>query len=124
MYILKPPAAGILCAPSFVRPPTPRRVSFFRGGGGGCIRFGPVAYPSLRCTKTTDVLTKSEAATILRARCKAQVGRLEGDLLLDVAGPLRWEWSVAPPVFECLLSFMEMSRRQRLVTDLPDTQDG
>ena len=38
--ILKPPAAGILYVPLFDTPPTPRRV--FLGGGGGCIKFGPV----------------------------------------------------------------------------------
>ena len=41
MYILRPHAAGILYAPHFYTPPTPRRV-FSGVGGWGCIKFGPV----------------------------------------------------------------------------------
>ena len=40
MYILRPRAAGILYAPPFYIPPTPRRV--VSGVGGACIKFGPV----------------------------------------------------------------------------------
>ena len=40
MYILRPHAAGILYAPPFYTPPTPRRV-FSGVWGGGCIKFGP-----------------------------------------------------------------------------------
>ena len=41
MYILRPHAAGILYAPPFYTPPTPRRV-FSGVGGWGCIKIGPV----------------------------------------------------------------------------------
>ena len=40
VYILRPHAAGILYAPLFHTPPTPRRV--FQGWGGGVVKFGPV----------------------------------------------------------------------------------
>ena len=43
MYILRPHAAGILYAPPFYTPPTPRRV-FSGVGGWGCIKFGPVKH--------------------------------------------------------------------------------
>ena len=42
VYILSPHAAGILYAPPFYTPPTPRRV-FLGVGGWGCIKFGPVS---------------------------------------------------------------------------------
>ena len=41
VYILRPHVAGILYAPPFYTPPTPRRV-FSGVGGWGCIKFGPV----------------------------------------------------------------------------------
>ena len=41
VYILRPHAAGILYAPPFYTPPTPRRV-FSGVGGWGCVKFGPV----------------------------------------------------------------------------------
>ena len=41
VYIWRPHAAGILYAPPFYTPPTPRRV-FSGVGGWGCIKFGPV----------------------------------------------------------------------------------
>ena len=41
VYILRPHAAGILYAPPFYTPPTPRRV-FSGVGVWGCIKFGPV----------------------------------------------------------------------------------
>ena len=41
VYILRPQAVGILYAPPFYTPPTPRRV-FSGVGGWGCIKFGPV----------------------------------------------------------------------------------
>ena len=41
VYILRPHAPGILYAPPFYTPPTPRRV-FSGVGGWGCIKFGPV----------------------------------------------------------------------------------
>ena len=41
VYILRPRAAGILYAPPFYTPPTPRRV-FSGVGGWGCIKIGPV----------------------------------------------------------------------------------
>ena len=41
MYILKPPAAGILYTPLFYTPPTPRGV-FSGVGGWGCIKCGHV----------------------------------------------------------------------------------
>ena len=41
VYILRPHAAGILYAPPFYTPPTPRRV-FSGVGGWGCIKLGPV----------------------------------------------------------------------------------
>ena len=43
MYILRPHAPGILYAPPFYTPPTPRRV-FSGEGGWACIKFGPVLY--------------------------------------------------------------------------------
>ena len=42
VYILRPHAAGILYAPPCYTPPTPRRVFSGVGGGGACIKFGPV----------------------------------------------------------------------------------
>ena len=41
MYILRPHAAGILYAPPFYTPPTPRRV-ILGVGEWACIKFGPV----------------------------------------------------------------------------------
>ena len=49
VYILRPHAAGILYAPPFYTPPTPRRV-FSGVGGGACIKFGPVPKSAPLCS--------------------------------------------------------------------------
>ena len=50
VYILSPHAAGILYAPPFYTPSTPRRV-FLGVGGWGCIKFGPVLNLGGGCQK-------------------------------------------------------------------------
>ena len=61
VYILRPHAAGILYAPPFYTPPTPKRV-FSGVGGGGCIKFGP-GLPSLKLRSRS-----SETPRLLRPR--------------------------------------------------------
>ena len=53
MYILRPHAAGILYAPPFYTPPTPRRV-ISGGGGWACIKFGPVKFLSTKTQGDSD----------------------------------------------------------------------
>ena len=55
VYILRPHAAGILYAPPFYTPPTPRRV-FSGVGGWGCIKFGPVTFPCEKPKFSVDKL--------------------------------------------------------------------
>ena len=44
VYILNPPWQDFYTPPSFIRPPTPRRI-FSGVGGWGCIKFGPPNKP-------------------------------------------------------------------------------
>ena len=54
VYILRPHAAGILCAPRFYTPPTPRRV-ISGVGVWGCINFGPVFVRNLGALSKASV---------------------------------------------------------------------
>ena len=100
MYILRPPAAGILYAPPFYTPPTPRRVFSGEGGGVGVHKIWPRKIGITFCNTFRLPLTCSYfcpgrffemlavAVTQLRPEGRNRRGetRLRGP---EVLGPLR-----------------------------------
>ena len=65
MYILRPHAAGILYAPPFYTPPTPRRV-ISGVGGWGCIKIGPVFWALQLLCETRKRFGEHGSETIRR----------------------------------------------------------
>ena len=80
MYILRPHAAGILYAPRFYTPPTPRRV-ILGVGGWACIKFGPV-YHSLFFRSSSG-----EGLSELHGLMRGSLGTNPPHLTLESASP-------------------------------------
>ena len=64
VYILRPHEAGILYAPPFYTPPTPRRV-ISGVGGWGCIKIGPVEVTEF-CLQSSPSLPQNSVSSLFR----------------------------------------------------------
>ena len=65
MYNLRPHAAGILYAPPFYTPPTPRR-AFSGVRGWGCTKFGPVFLKKMKnISEIVKIVARREKLDII-----------------------------------------------------------